>query len=261
MKIKKNIKLKIQELLGEPKTASEKFHQKTKFSKLIKAMPVKDWPKEWKTVYFKEYPRLDKIILPKPSKLNKILLKDVLYQRKSLREFSNKPLSLEKLSDLLFYSSGIRKITPVMQGNRFYPSGGSRYPLETYLISQNSELPVGVYHYNVRSHSLEILLLFKKFNYRKYLNQEFIGKAACIIIQTACFERTTGKYRDRGYRHVIMEAGYLGQNIYLLSAALNLACCGIGGCLDDELNKLLGVDGVKESVVAVAVVGEKAGNF
>ncbi len=54
-----------------------------------------------------------------------------------------------------------------------------------------------------------------------------------------------------------MEAGYLGQNIYLVSAALNLACCAIGGYLDDKLNKLLDVDGVKESVVAIAVVGPR----
>jgi nitroreductase len=47
----------------------------------------------------------------------------------------------------------------------------------------------------------------------------------------------------------------VGQNIYLNSAALNLVCCGVGGFKDDELNKLLDLEGAEESVVNVLAVG------
>jgi SagB-type dehydrogenase family enzyme len=247
----------LKKLLGKPSTISEIFHQKTKQKRSRNQRVYKKVSEAWSRVIFKNYLRLEKIILPKPSPLKGVFLKDVFYKRQSERVFSSSPLPLEIISDLLFYSAGIKNTTPSMQRNRFYPSGGSRYPLETYLISQNSELPVGVYHYNVRFHSLEVLTLLDKFDCKKYFNQDFIAKAACIIVQTACFYRTTMKYRDRGYRLVLMEAGYLGQNIYLVSAALNLACCAIGGFIDDELNKLLDIDGVKESVINTTVVGLK----
>lgn len=254
MKAKKSFNLNI--LLNTPFSTHERFHHQTK----IKNLPKKEldsstWPKAWKTIFFKDYPRLDKIVLPEPSSLQNILFRDILINRSSKRQFSKEPLSLERISDLLYYSAGIRKNYIPSQQGRFYPSPGGRYPLEVYIISLNSELQKGVYHYNLRFHSLETLLLTEDFNPDNYFNQDYINKSSCILIITGCFERTTMKYGNRGYRHILGEAGSLGQNFYLLSAALDIACCGVGGYEDDKLHNLLDVDGIKEAIVYVLVVG------
>lgn len=243
-------------LLGKPTSISEQFHQQTKITKLSRKKddPSK-WPKAWTTIFLKEYLRLDKIILPEPF-LDSILLKEALVKRSSERKYSKKPLSLENLSSLLYYGCGIKD--PTGLSGRFYPSAGGRYPLEVYLISQNSELPKGVYHYNIRYHSLETLLTLNKFNADDYFNQDFINKAPIIILLTAHFARNTMKYGERGYRHVISEAGHIGQNFWLISTALDLAICGVGGYLDDKLNELLDIDGLKETVVYVLTVGKRA---
>ncbi len=62
--MKQNIN--ILDLLGKPTSLYEKFHEKTKIKTKMTLVPRKNWPKAWKEVIFKEYPRLDNIILPEP---------------------------------------------------------------------------------------------------------------------------------------------------------------------------------------------------
>lgn len=254
--MKKNITITLNNLLQKPTSLHEKFHNKTKLRKLPRSiLNSKFWPKNWKTVYFKGYPRLDEIILPKPALSTKVSLKEALLKRKSTRIFSNKPLSINTLGALLFYCAGMKNNKSPFYG-RFYPSGGARYPLEVYIVSLNTGLPKAIYHYYLKNHSLEKLLTFKKINFSKYfINQKLFSRAACIIIITAVFKRNTIKYGDRGYRLVLLEAGHLAQNFYLLSTALNVACCALDGYADNEVNKLLDIDGVTESVVYALALG------
>ena len=160
-----------------------------------------------------------------------------------------------KISNLLYYSAGLRSKNSSMVGNRFYPSGGARYPLEVYLLPINTVLPPKIYHYYPKNHSLECLFPLKNFSFKNYFNQPWLSHSAFLIIITAVFKRTMVKYGDRGYRHILLEAGHLGQNFYLTSAGLNLGCCAIGGYYDQRLEKLLQIDGVKESIVYVLAFG------
>jgi SagB-type dehydrogenase family enzyme len=68
-------------------------------------------------------------------------------------------------------------------------------------------------------------------------------------------ERTKWKYRERGYRYIYLDAGHIGQNLYLAAASLGLGCCTIGAFYDDEVNQLIGVDGQQETVVYLGAVG------
>lgn len=247
--MKKNLRI----LLGQPNSIVEKFHQKTKLKKLPANIDQKLWPSEWKTTFFKEYPRLDKIILPEPENLNEISLEKALMMRKSTRSFSSKQLSLEKISKILFYSAGLRDNLPPWIGNRTYPSAGARYPLEVYLVSQRSELASGIYHYNLRTHSLEILET-GKFNATRNFSGEWTETSIFILI-TAIFNRNMIKYSVRGYRHILEEAGHLSQNFYLVAAALDIGICGLGGYLDDRINEILDIDGVSESVIYSLALG------
>ncbi|MCL4364040.1 SagB/ThcOx family dehydrogenase [Patescibacteria group bacterium] len=249
------IKTDLNELLGKSFSLSEEFHQKTKLKKISDDHTFNKVPKEWKTVQFKSYPRFKELVLPKP-KIIDPSLKKILIERKSSRNFSRHPLSLEKLSGLLYYSAGLKTYKEPWLVNRFYPSAGSRYPLEVYLISLNSQLPMGLYHYYLKNHSLEKIQSFDRFKASNYFRPDWVEKSSVIIIITAVFKRNTIKYGDRGYRHILIEAGHLGQNLYLMASVFKLSCCAMGGYYDDRLNELIDIDGHSESVIYTLALGQ-----
>lgn len=239
---------------------SRKFHNTTKirdFSTLQAGYST--WPEAWKRIYYKAYPRLDQIILPVPSQ-RKYDLRDALLRRESGRKFSKKAIRLLDLADLLYYSAGMKNIVQKNKSTkRAYPSAGARYPLEIYSFAFNVQgLKSAVYHYHLKTHSLEVILEkpFLKQTMKQF-NQPWISRAALILVISAVFDRTEVKYKDRGYRHVMTEYGHIAQNVYLMSTALGLNCCSIGGFVDDGLNKILDLDGRDEGVVGVIVVGGK----
>lgn len=252
---KSAVRYSLNRLLKLPTDPLEKFHDLTKFKTWLPFPPVEKWPRSWKVVLFKNYPRFDKVYLPHPELPDSISLKSVLYQRHSERKFGSKKLTLQQISSLLYYSAGLREFKKPWVGKRFYPSPGGRYSVEVYLVSLKSDLPKGAYHYNLKTHTLEIIHEIKNFKKDYYVNQDWVYKASVLIFFTAIFERNTIKYGFRGYRHVIQEAGHLGQNFYILAAAYNLAICGIGGYLDDRINELLDVDGLRETVVYALAAG------
>lgn len=259
MKRNKKNTLFIQQL-----TRSRKFHVDTKIHNynLSKTSPYSTWPDAWKKIYYKAYPRFEQVILPEP-KCYKYDLINVLFNRESCRKFSTQPLTREHFSDFLYFVGGMKNF--VKRDNstkRFYPSAGGRYPLEIYPFIFNVEhINSSIYHYHIKTHSLEIILKPPVFaDTFKQFSQPWMKKAAALIIVTAIFDRTEIKYKDRGYRHILTEYGHIAQNAYLMATALNFGCCSIGGFIDDGLNKLLDVDGIEESVIGVITIGNKDTN-
>lgn len=236
---------------------SDNYYKKTIIRSFGEDIINKVIPQSWIKINFKTYPRLNKIILPKPKKINGDI-KDLLISRRSRRIFSNKCLKLDSLSSLLFYSAGIiNKVDDWTDSLRTYPSGGGRYPLELYLVINNvDKINNGLYHYNVKDHSLELLLNKNLSNKMGNLTgQKFVKKASIVLIMTGIFDRTRIKYEERGFRYVLMECGHLCQNIYLVSESLGLSCCSIGGFMDIKINELLDIQYTSEKVLYLAAIG------
>ena len=87
------------------------------------------------------------------------------------------------------------------------------------------------------------------------VSQEMVLHTGLVLVLTGIFARVQFKYVDRSYRYMLLEAGHLGQNVYLAATALGLAPCGIGAYFDDDLNRLLGVGGREEATVYLLAVG------
>lgn len=239
---------------------SQLYHQYSK--KIRKNIPLdsSEWPEEWKTIFYKVYPRLPKIKLMDIRKSFNLF--EAIGKRSSGREFSREKISLEELSLLLKYSAGITRRNKEGDGRRAYPSGGARYPLETYcLINKAGEgLRNGLYHYDVKNHQLDVLWdkSFSEAEMDQIANYPFVKDSACFIFLTAVFWRSQNKYGQRGYRFCLIEAGHVGQNIYLLSEALNLKCCALGGMRisDETAEKRLNIDGITESLIYALAIGK-----
>jgi SagB-type dehydrogenase family enzyme len=217
-----------------------------------------DWPEKWKTIYYKSYPRLAKIDLSR--RTPKADFFNLIENRQSRREFLKKPISLEELSILLRYSCGENTFTD-NSGRVFraQPSGGARYPVEIYplVIRGRDGLDAGLYHYNVQTHQLDVLLRkeFKDPDIDELFTYPWVKNSGAVFLMSAVFWRTQNKYGERGYRYALFEAGHIGQNLYLGAEALGLKCCALGGTNDEVLERLLDIDGINEALVYAVTIG------
>jgi SagB-type dehydrogenase family enzyme len=179
-----------------------------------------------------------------------------IVKRRSERNFSRKPMSLAELSHILFYSSGI---TDKRSGARVSPSAGATYPIEVYPVINDVEgLLPGIYRYLVESHELEPIHEgdFRQEMAQAALGQRMLIEANVVLVLSAIFERTTRRYRERGHRYILLEAGHIAQNICLVAVSMGLGTCAIGAFYDDDFNCLLGLDGRKESVLYLVAAGK-----
>lgn len=217
-----------------------------------------DWSVKPKT--YKEYPNAIRTLkLPDPEFDEEIKFWNIILNRKSTRKFKDEPISQMQLSLVLFGMTGLTRVFPQF-AFRTVPSAGGLYPIEVYPIINDVEgIERGVYHYNIRKNSLELL---KAGDYRTEItkgcmDQQIAYKSAVNIVWTAIIERSKWKYLQRCYRYIYLDAGHVGQNFYLLAEALGLGACTIGAIYDDEINELLGIDGTNETVIYVGVIGIK----
>ena len=233
----------------------DKYQQETKYEP--EWMPGHRLVWETKPALYKEYPESGKFELPSFELNQPLSLDQALRQRKSNRNFQDKAISKGQLSYLLWASTGIQRIEDGYEF-RTAPSAGALYPIETYLIVNNvRKLESGIYHYSVRSHKLEQLKEgdFKRSITAAALGQGMCAAAAVVFVWSAVFERCKWKYSQRAYRYIYLDAGHIAENLSLAAVSLNLGSCEIGALYDDQVNAILDIDGINESVLCMAVVG------
>ncbi len=204
---------------------------------------------------YKTYSQAKQIALPDPSGYGGPTLEETVQARRSRREYSGEPLSLEELSRLLHAAQGI---TEPQTQHRAAPSAGALYPIEVYLAVQDvTGLDSGIYHYAVQTHALELLRQgdFSKSVMETGVGQAHLGNANVCFVLSAIFQRTRWKYRWRTYRYLLLEAGHIGQNLCLAATAMGLGACPVGAFLDDDLNALLGLDGQNEAALYILATG------
>ncbi|RPJ04910.1 MAG: SagB/ThcOx family dehydrogenase, partial [Deltaproteobacteria bacterium] len=142
---------------------------------------------------------------------------------------------------------------------RTIPSAGALYPTETYPVVNNVDgISPGIYHYEIKKGQLA-LIREGRFGHelsRAALGQEMLEAAACVFVWTAVVERSKWKYRERAYRYIYMDAGHIGQNLYLAATGLGLGCCTVGAFFDEEVDQLIGIDGKSEISLYLGAVGQ-----
>ena len=197
----------------------------------------------------------EKIKLPEPRYDSQLSVEETLRSRRSVREYGDKPVTLNEISQLLWAAQGIT--SPF--GFRTAPSAGALYPLEIYLVAGNvSKLPDGVYKYKPKTHELVRILEDDK---RAELSAAALGQpcvknGSAVIILAAVYERTMRKYQKRGIRYVHIEVGHAAQNIYLQAVSLNLGTVMIGAFDDGKVKKVLHMHD-NEQPLSIMPVGRK----
>ena len=206
---------------------------------------------------YKTYPGAPGIDLPFPSRDHGLSVSNAIAQRRSIRNYSDRGLLLPELSQLVYAAAGLTRRTDRESSLRAAPSAGALYPIELYLGAWNIvDVPPGIYHYAPWEHRIELIRAgnLRDELFRAGLAQPALLASPLVIGITGIFSRMRWKYADRTYRYMLLEAGHISENIYLAATAGGLAACAIGSFLDDDVNRVLGIDGNDEvSLLLVAV--------
>ncbi len=172
------------------------------------------------------------IKLPEANITGKMSVEETISRRRSIREFSDKELSIEQISQLLWSLQGI---TNKQRNLRSAPSAGATYPLEVYTVTNH-----GVFKYIPQYHQLKKL---SDKNIRPDLSSACLGQRWIIhtvnFVITAVFERTTGRYGDRGKQYVYIEVGHAAENLHLQAVALGLGSVPVGAFNNNDVAKVL----------------------
>jgi len=206
---------------------------------------------------YKSYPDSVVIKLPATGAVADMPLNEALRRRRSIRRFTGHPVDSGQLSYLLWAATGIQRVEDGYE-YRTTPSAGALYPIETYVVVNNVEgISQGIYHYAIREHLLEEI---KSGDYSRAiasaaLEQSMCAEAAVVFIWTAVFARSRCKYGQRAYRYIYLDAGHIGQILALAAVSIGLGSCPVAALYDDEVNRLVDVDGIEESAIYMSVVG------
>ncbi|WP_240660122.1 SagB/ThcOx family dehydrogenase [Streptomyces sp. WAC 01529] len=164
-------------------------------------------------------------------------LREVLTERRSIRDFASSPLPLGHLAVFLARSARVRgPLGPLgfQQTQRPSPSGGGRHSVETYVIARKvSGLTPGAYHYDPFDHTLNRLapwddelaaVLNTTVTMPAYM--EHPPPASLLLASHAA--RTGWKYEGLALSLIYRDAGCLLQTLCLTATDLGLGACPTG---------------------------------
>jgi len=239
---------------------SLEYHDLTKHSYWsIRTRPhYLDWDN--KPSPFKVYPDLEPIALPRD-----LIRTDAPALRSiatiGVERSDQVAPNLEGLASILYFSSGVTKQKTYPGGEIYFRAAacaGALYPIETYVVAAELDgLKAGVYHFNPGDFSLRRL---REGDYRAAVinataGNKRVAAAQVCLIYTAITWRSAWKYQARSYRYHFWDNGMIVANSLAVCAAHNLPAHLDMGFLEEDINRLLGIDGERELSLSLLAIG------
>lgn len=212
---------------------------------------------------------IDNIIKLPKAKSIKSPLGATISLRRSVRKYDKNILSLQELSNLLYYGQGVSgeiEINNDFGGNgdiklRNAPSAGGLYPINLYLyINGVKEIEEGFYLYYPYAHSLKpINLNINSIDRYKFAEFSNISAENVNIFFVYVYNMyiNSRKYGDAGAAFAFIESGEIAQNIQLTATAMGYGSCDIGGYEKQYLEKILNLDGITNHAIHMTIVGKE----
>ena len=187
------------------------------------------------------------IKLPAPSRKGGIPLMEALDTRGSAREFSDKDLSLQQLSDLLWAAWGINREA---DGKRTAPSSHNRQEMDVYVA-----LKSGLYIYDAAGGTL------KQVHGRDIRSltgtQEFTAMAPVNLVYVADLAKRGLKegqqITDTDQLSSWANTGFMAQNVYLWCASEGMSCVIRAMVPRDKLAPEMGLKPLQVIILAQTV--------
>ncbi len=145
-----------------------------------------------------------RVELPQPRRAGGMPLMSALERRHSTRDYTDRPLPLPVLSDLLWAAFGINR-----------PSGDRTAPYwrHVMVIDVYAAMADGVWLYDPKTHAL---LPYLSDDIRAQTGlQDFVATAPLNLVYVAHGERMTDISPEERRLYASVDAGFIGQNVYL----------------------------------------------
>jgi len=185
------------------------------------------------------------IALPSPSYKGSVSVEEALKARRTHRSFQSRPLTLKQFSQILWGAYGV---TAQKYGSflKTAPSAGALYPLDIYgVVGQGSveTLAPGVYHFRPENHAIELVKQgdLRAEVARQALQQMWMAKAPLMLVITGEYNRSSMKYGLRGATYTHIEAGHVGQNVFLQAEAIGLKAGIVGAFNNQQIIRAMGL--------------------
>ncbi|WP_371493738.1 SagB/ThcOx family dehydrogenase [Kitasatospora sp. NBC_00374] len=186
--------------------------------------------------------------------------------RRSGRQFSGKPASVEELATVLWHAQGVSGSLPVPTAQdgdaavalRNAPSGGGLYPVRLAVLAQHVRgMAPGAYEYQPHSHTLFPYQTVRPVELSRQLwtADVELDKVAFALVYVYDLYVNSQKYGDSGLVFALIEVGGISQNVHLARTSLGMIGCDQGGYDKQTLEKTLGCDGTSRHVVHLTLLG------
>lgn len=193
-------------------------------------------------------------------------LEELIGSRRSLRRYTETPLSAEEISFLLWATQGVREQKPG-RVFRTVPAGGNRHSTETYLVLTRPAksrddavtLSPGIWRYLPLSHSVLYMGCPEDLGEKVTQaaeEQRFVGQAPAIFFWACIPYRSEWRYQEASHKVIALDTGHICQNLYLASESIGCGTCAIAAYDQKKADALLGIDGEDEFVIYLAPVGK-----
>ncbi len=171
----------------------------------------------------------DLVKLPAPDKTGGKPLMQALNERSSSRDFIDKDLTDQQLSDLLWAAYGINRSE---DGKHTAPTSKNNQDIEIYMT-----LKKGVFIYVPKEHALKQI---SKLDLRKVAGkQPFVKDAAVNLIYVSDFDKLGKSSDDIKMMTAATHCGFIGQNVYLYCASEGLISVFRAWINKDEIKEAL----------------------
>ena len=243
--------------------AAHDYHDLTKHSYWsIRSSPhYLDWAN--KPSPFKIYPGIESIPLPR-SLVQTLAPALGVIASEGVSSAGDRSPDLARLTSILYYSAGVTKHKTYPGGELYFRAAacaGALYPTEVYVVCGDIQgLAAGVYHFNPGDFALRRL---REGDLRGVLARASGGETSIVsapvtLVFTSLTWRSTWKYRDRAYRYHFWDNGMIVANALAMAAAHELPAQVVMGFAEEDVNKLIGIDGQQELALSLFALGHSA---
>jgi hypothetical protein len=166
------------------------------------------------------------IKLNQPDLKKGVPMMEALSKRKTERNLSDKKLTQQQLSEVLWAADGVNR----PDGKRTSPAAMAKYAVDIYVV-----LPEGVYLYDVAKHELTLIT---KGDFRKESGmQDFVYVASVNLVYVLNLKNWQDMSRpileQKRDRWIDVELGCIAQNVHLYCASEGLGTV-IRGMIDEK---------------------------